>query len=98
MSESNENNNIFKFGTFNFTNQGVGIKENISNILDISVYPNPATEKLKIMLDLKEKINGINYSLMDISGHDVLHNSFETDELSIKKQVILPSLAEGIYF
>lgn len=98
VSESNENNNIVKFGTFNFTNQGVGIKENTSNLLDVSVYPNPAVEKLEITLNLKERIKELNYSLKDISGHEVIHNACETDDLLIKKEVVLPSLAKGIYF
>lgn len=98
VTESNENNNIVKFGTFNFINQGVGIKENISNLIDVSVYPNPAVENLEIALNLKEKIKDISYSLVDLSGHEVMNNACETDDLSIKKEVILPPLAKGIYF
>lgn len=98
ITESNENNNIVKFGSFNFINQEVGVKENNSALLGISVYPNPTSEKFELTLDLYKKTDNINYSLTDLSGTEVLNNTIDADALSIKKEVILPALAPGLYF
>ncbi|MCE9540380.1 MAG: T9SS type A sorting domain-containing protein [Bacteroidetes bacterium] len=59
----------------------------------ISVYPNPANDKLYINLNSDNGSEKISYSIIDLYGRAVLENKFDRAEY-----IDISSLAEGVYF
>jgi hypothetical protein len=98
VAESNETNNIVKFGSFNFTNQTAGIHKNNGSFVDLTVYPNPAEEKLNLSLNLQSAVNNCNYVLCDLLGKEVLTGEINTEALTGKKEIDLTEIPSGVYF
>ncbi|MCD4789872.1 MAG: T9SS type A sorting domain-containing protein [Bacteroidales bacterium] len=61
-----------------------GFKENFTEILELEIFPNPATDNLQILFDLSEN-NYVCIKLIDISG-------------KVLQKVIDKNLSEGKYF
>ncbi|MES2139916.1 MAG: T9SS type A sorting domain-containing protein [Bacteroidota bacterium] len=59
----------------------------------ISVYPNPANDKLYINLNSDNGSEKITYSIIDLYGRAVLENKSDSAEY-----IDISSLAEGVYF
>ncbi|MES2396446.1 MAG: T9SS type A sorting domain-containing protein [Bacteroidota bacterium] len=59
----------------------------------ISVYPNPANDKLYINFNSDKVSERITYSIIDLYGRAVLENKFDSAEY-----IDISSLAEGVYF
>lgn len=59
----------------------------------ISVYPNPANDKLYINFNSDNGSEKINYSIIDLYGRMVLENKFNSAEY-----IDISNLAEGVYF
>lgn len=68
--------------------------DDISQIdLDITAYPNPATDLLRLKIKDKE-INGLSYRLFDMNGNILEHNKVE-DIITTIDMKLLPS---SVYF
>ena len=84
---SDETSVIFKFDS-----ESVGIKDNISNINQLSVYPNPTTGQL--IIDNREK------TIENIEIFDVLGKLLQSKivNLQSKIEIDISHLANGIYY
>lgn len=69
------------------------IKEVEGISLDFSVYPNPASDFLRLRTTNSE-LKNLRYQLYDISGNVLLSNEIESTETNISMQNLLP----GNYF
>jgi len=58
------------------------------------IYPNPANNIVTVEIDNLEKEKTVQFSLYDISGRLLIHNSF----VEIKKTIILDNISNGLYF
>jgi folate-binding Fe-S cluster repair protein YgfZ len=58
------------------------------------IYPNPANNNVTVEIDNLEKEKTVQFSLYDISGRLLIHNSF----VEIKKTIILDNISNGLYF
>jgi len=58
------------------------------------IYPNPANNTVTVEIDNLEKEKTVQFSLYDISGRLLIHNSF----VEIKKTIILDNISNGLYF
>ncbi len=71
-----------------------GIENNVSkNKTEVSVYPNPANDKLYIKSKSTDIIEKGSYSIVDLYGRIILQNKFNKLEY-----IDISSLAEGVYF
>jgi hypothetical protein len=69
------------------------IKEVEGLSLDFFVYPNPASDFIRLRTANSEE-DILRYQLYDISGNILLSNKIESNETNISMQIFLP----GIYF
>jgi hypothetical protein len=69
------------------------IKEVEGISLDFTVYPNPASDLLRLRTANSE-LKNLRYQLYDISGNVLLNNKIESNETNISMQSFLP----GNYF
>ena len=78
---------------------GVGIETQISeNIKNSYVYPNPASDKLTLILDL-EKAGSMYYSVMDVSGKILYGESVNHIGSGLNQiQIPIENLSNGVYF
>jgi hypothetical protein len=67
-----------------------GIEEAKNIILEIVVYPNPATDFLKLKIENYE-IGNLSYQLLDIKGTLLQNKKIESRETSIPLETILPA-------
>lgn len=98
VTESNETNNIVKFGSFNFTNVSVGIKNNPFSVSNLMVYPNPAKEILYISFNEDVSMPNGNYAFYDISGKQVLKGNIYKKMMENKIGINIDQITPGIYF
>ncbi len=98
IAESNENNNIISFGTFNFVDTPTGIKPDFAPTTDIAFFPNPATNFIQLQANQNYAGNELKYSLLDISGKEVLQGNFSEINATENKTLSLENLQKGIYF
>lgn len=70
-----------------------GIEEASGIILEVSVYPNPATDFIKLIIENYETAN-LRFQLYDLNGIVLRNNKIETGETNI----IMSNLAPGTYF
>jgi hypothetical protein len=76
---------------------GVGVKELSINDHLVSLYPNPAKDKLTI--EIKENTNAkIQYNLIDMFSKVVKEEEFTSINGNFKTQLLLSDLNKGIYF
>ncbi|MEI6455079.1 MAG: T9SS type A sorting domain-containing protein, partial [bacterium] len=74
----------------------VGVKEQTTDALRVSLYPNPSTGKVALTInDLKENCGLI---IFDIQGQQVSSDQFTTENGVTTRQLDLGSLAKGIYY
>lgn len=79
-----------------FTGNVAGVKE-ISQITNLSIYPNPASEKISVDVTL-QKSTSMKLQLLDLSGK-VIKESYEANVSGkINRSIELTTLAKGIYF
>jgi hypothetical protein len=69
------------------------IKEASGILLEVSVYPNPATDFIKLIIENYETLN-LRFQLYDINGVVIRNSKIETAETNI----IMSNLAPGTYF
>jgi hypothetical protein len=67
-----------------------GIGDALGILLEMVVYPNPATDFLKLKLVDNEAIN-LRYQLLDLNGSLLLNARIESQETSISMQTFKPS-------
>ena len=88
--------NVFDFDTLHFTNQKNVIYfteiQNINSSFNVSIFPNPATEYLKISLSQTQNVS---ISIFDFNGKQVLNKSFHN--LS-DIQIDVTQYPKGFYF
>ena len=68
-----------------------GIEEALGISLEVSVYPNPATDFVKLKIENYEILN-LSYQLYDINGSLIKDNKVEGNETNIPMQNLLPSM------
>ena len=68
-----------------------GIVEAKGISLEIEVYPNPATDFVKLKIENYE-VKNLRYQLFDINGSLIKDNKVEGNETSISMQNLLPSV------
>jgi hypothetical protein len=68
-----------------------GIEEALDISLEIMVYPNPATDFVKLKIKNYE-VKNLRYQLYDINGSVLQDNKVEGNETSISMQNLLPSV------
>ena len=68
-----------------------GIVEAKGISLEIEVYPNPATDFVKLKIENYE-VKNLRYQLYDINGSLIKDNKVEGNETSISMQNLLPSV------
>lgn len=94
VTESNETNNIVKFGTFNYTS--VGIKENPLFSIKTNAYPNPAKEMITVSFESKKE-GDFDMKLFDVTGKQVRRQEFENKNFYYESTLDLKGLTPGIY-
>jgi len=76
-----------------------GIEENIGINIEVSTYPNPATEFLKIKVDASAYsdndpelliIKSLSYQLFDLNGKILINKNVETTETSVPTGNLIP--------
>ncbi len=60
---------------------------------EISIYPNPVTDKL--FIELKQKVSGLALCLTDITGREIYFNETENPN---KMMVDIAGISNGVYF
>ncbi|MGI8892128.1 MAG: T9SS type A sorting domain-containing protein [Bacteroidia bacterium] len=76
----------------------LGVKENINNISNVSVYPNPATEMVKINYSVAEA-TGIRVEILNTLGQSLMVQNYKAVAPGIHTMdVDVSSLPAGIYF
>jgi len=72
---------------------GIGIKENETQLLNVSVYPNPASNLL--FIEFKERQGNTTIEIFDVAGKIVKAGAF----LNSQKYTGIPvaDLAKGLY-
>ena len=98
IAESNENNNIISFGTFNFVGVATDTKSNSETNFDFSVYPNPATNSVRLQLGETKVNDNLKYILLDINSKEVLQGNFPEINATENKTLSLENLQKGMYF
>ncbi|MEI6436428.1 MAG: T9SS type A sorting domain-containing protein [Bacteroidota bacterium] len=68
-----------------------GIEEATGISLEVMVYPNPATDFVRLMIENYE-IQNLRYQLYDINGNLLLGNKIENEETYISMQHLLPAI------
>lgn len=81
--------------TWSFTTgKSTGIEENVAN--GISIYPNPASSRIFIKLDVKD-VSSIGFTLIDLVGKEVLKQDIPVSGGLNIKEVQLGNVNKGIY-
>jgi len=96
VTESNENNNIVSFGTFNYTS--VGINENYNSLTKFSAYPIPAKNELNIALKSHANYELEEYKIFDVGGKLLSAQNFEKSFSGSVIKINLNDLPAGIYY
>lgn len=85
------------FSMDNFTTQStVGVKE-LSNVLNISLFPNPATDVITLKYE-SGSANNITISISDISGKRVQSTNFVSAIGNNENELLIENLDAGVYF
>lgn len=88
LDSTKKNDTIFSISsTLDFANQKLGLK-------NISVYPNPTTDELKVWIEPFEKFERGDILINDLNGQKV----YESKIFNQGSSIHLSSLANGIYF
>lgn len=79
-----------------FAGNVAGIKDNNSFISNLSVYPNPASDKISIDLYLQKNAS-VKIQLLDLSGKIVKETTEPNVSGKINKMIEVNTLAKGVY-
>ncbi|MDF2435714.1 MAG: aminopeptidase [Bacteroidota bacterium] len=74
----------------------IGIEERPGSFNNVSVYPNPASDKLSLMFDLKSK-EDVRIDLFDISGRLALSKTFSMNTGKSTESLDLSGINSGVY-
>ncbi len=75
----------------------VGAEENLNTLSDISLYPNPATDKLSVNFSVAQK-DDIQFTIYDIKGAPVYEDKVTGFAGSYHNAIDLSKFAKGVYF
>ncbi len=98
IAESNENNNIISFGTFNFVSTPTGTSKFPKEDSNLFVYPNPASDLLTLDFNNLIGMENLNYKLYNFSGQELLSENLEQEATVTEKKISVTDLPTGIYF
>ena len=79
---------------FNFTTLITGIAEN--GILSSSIYPNPASGKVNIKMDLEEPVK-LQVAVVDLLGSTFIREDFDLNAGINVRELNLMNLSKGVY-
>jgi len=72
--------------------------EEVSNLQNVRIFPNPANEKCTISFTVKKQISSYILSLTDITGKELRKETVDAFSNSVSKEIDVADLAKGIYF
>jgi len=72
--------------------------EEVSNLQNVRIFPNPANEKCTISFTVKKQISSYILSLTDITGKELRKETVDAFGNSVSKEIDVADLAKGIYF
>ncbi len=75
----------------------VGAEENLNGVNDISLYPNPATDKLSVSFSVAEK-EDIQFIIYDVKGAPVFEDDVTDFFGNYHNSIDLSKFAKGVYF
>ncbi len=71
----------------------VGVKNTFKSSIDMSVYPNPATEYLNVSVNLQQPAKSVTYEVMDGLGRfvgKVVHNNVQNEVYTLSTKNLAP--------
>ena len=92
----NDNDTCAWTENFSFSTLNVGINE-INNVSNISIYPNPATTTLSVEFVVIEN-SELELNITDILGKSMISESVSTQVGEYKKTFDISKLESGVYF
>jgi len=75
-----------------------GIKENLSSFNAVSLYPNPASSNVKIVIDALKNLNNLEVEIYNINGAMISQESVDMPAGLNTYNLSVESLNTGIYF
>lgn len=78
-------------------NYYVGVQEIVMDNNVISVYPNPATNKVTVSVD-KGNVRSLSLKINDMFGRKLREFEFESPERRVEQSMDISDLSKGIYF
>jgi hypothetical protein len=75
----------------------LGVKESLTNSVDLSVYPNPAKDNLTISY-YNENGNNASYQVLNALGQVIKQDNLGSDKGIIRSEISIETLPSGIYF
>ncbi|MDX2174311.1 MAG: T9SS type A sorting domain-containing protein [Bacteroidota bacterium] len=98
VAESNENNNIVSFGTFNFVGT-TGLIENATPTLSFNVFPNPSSDgELNVTINSDKKADNPNIKIYNLEGKEVYSKQLAEMNMVEHNKLYLNDLPKGLYF
>ncbi|OYU97710.1 MAG: hypothetical protein CFE21_05320 [Bacteroidetes bacterium B1(2017)] len=88
---------FIKFNT-TFYSMLTGTDEISTSLKSTKVYPNPATDKVNLDLNLSVSVNNLTISLIDITGRVISTENLKNVAGSVSHEVNVSQLHSGIYF
>ena len=82
---------------FSFTVQTVTAVNDYAGITDLSVFPNPATDRLNVSF-VTDNVSSINCKILDMTGKLLYNKQIESNGGLIEESVDVSGFAKGIYF
>ena len=68
-----------------------------SDLSSAMVYPNPVSDKLNIVFDVKQNISNLKITLFDLNGKEMFHTATSGFAGLNQQQFLLPELSNGLY-
>lgn len=61
------------------------------------VYPNPVSDKLNLVFDLKKNSSNLKIALFNLDGKEVFHAATSANAGLNQQQFLMPELSNGLY-
>ncbi len=68
-----------------------------SDLNSAMVYPNPVSDKLNLVFDLKKNSSNLKIALFNLDGKEVFHAATSANAGLNQQQFLMPELSNGLY-